>query len=365
MKIAAFALTTLAALASASEYNLRAAPNTLIGTKSSDPAEARVMVHGLLHDTSTEDLNIINKSVVAAYNSAYSATGYSFTSMKTTTSVSIPDKVGFWPGCRWCSEKDDALTATNTQAQLVFVEIIPDKVDKVGFWPGCRFFCGDDDALNAANIHNKFEEDFCGLLRSSGSVNLAGANECSLSFLETPGHTASVPTESVYTSNSGEATEAQVIMQGTLHDFSENDFAVIDKSIVSAYNDAFTKAGYTTSSFEVLAETDMPVPVGFWPGCRWCSDEEEDAVTMENESKMATMVFARFWPGCRWCGDDAVILNDAPILKDSQIAFMHEAFEKAFCTKLQNSGLANFANVHDCSFHFVSSPTGGADAAQQ
>jgi hypothetical protein len=43
------------------------------------------------------------------------------------------------------------------------------------------------------------------------------------------------------------------------------------------------------------------------------------------------LIFARIWPGCRWCpNDDAVILNDAPILKDSQIAFLHEAFEKAF-----------------------------------
>jgi hypothetical protein len=53
-------------------------------------------------------------------------------------------------------------------------------------------------------------------------------------------------------------------MHGTLNDFSEKDFAAIDKSIVSAYNEAFTKAGYTTSSFEVLADIDMPVSI--WPG---------------------------------------------------------------------------------------------------
>jgi hypothetical protein len=29
-------------------------------------------------------------------------------------------------------------------------------------------------------IHKKFGEDFCGLLRASGSANLAKANECSL-----------------------------------------------------------------------------------------------------------------------------------------------------------------------------------------
>jgi hypothetical protein len=67
MKFTAFALTTLVVLTSASEFNLRAAAKTLLGTKSSDPAEARVVVHGLLHDTSAEDLNIISNSVVAAY----------------------------------------------------------------------------------------------------------------------------------------------------------------------------------------------------------------------------------------------------------------------------------------------------------
>jgi hypothetical protein len=44
---------------------------------------------------------------------------------------------------------------------------------------------------------------------------------------------------------------------------------------------------------------------------------------------------------------------------------MHEAFEIAFCSELQSSVLANFANVHNCSFHFVNSPAGGVDAVQQ
>jgi hypothetical protein len=77
----------------------------------------------------------------------------------------------------------------------------------------------------------------------------------------------------------------------------------------------FTMAGhsYTSSSFEVPADIDTPV--GIWPSCRCCPD------------------------------DDGVILNDAPILKDSQNAFLHETSEKAFCTKLQNSGLADFTNA--------------------
>jgi hypothetical protein len=46
--------------------------------------------NGLLHETSAEDLSMISKSVVAAYNSAYSATGYSFTAGH--------HGVSLWPG---------------------------------------------------------------------------------------------------------------------------------------------------------------------------------------------------------------------------------------------------------------------------
>jgi hypothetical protein len=44
------------------------------------------------------------------------------------------------------------------------------------------------------------------------------------------------------------------------HDFSENDFAVIDKksSFPMAYNEAFTLVGYAASSFEVVAAINMP-----------------------------------------------------------------------------------------------------------
>jgi hypothetical protein len=341
MKFTAFALSTLVSLASASDFNLRAAANRLLaGNKSSDPAEARVMVHGLLHETSAEDLSIISKSVVAAYNSAYSATGYSFTAMEIKASISGPDNIdwwgpNFWPGCRWCPN-DDALADSNAdaQAQLIFVEV------------NAAIQSAAMQDLHLGDIHKKFEETFCGLLRASGSTNLASASQCSLSFLETPGHTASVPVESAYSSNNGEAEEAQVVMHGTLHDLSEKDYAVIDTTIVAAYNEAFTKTGYATSSFKVVADIKMP--------------NNDDNALMINA---ATMVSAQwwgpnFWPGCRWCpNDDAITLSNYPILKDSDMAFMHQAFEKTFCSMLQNSGLANFANVNNCSFRFVNIPT--------
>jgi hypothetical protein len=68
------------------------------------------------------------------------------------------------------------------------------------------------------------------------------------------------------------------------------------------------------------------------------------------------MILARIRPGCQDCTPDGS--GTDIVLKDSQIALMHQAFEKAFCTKLQNSGLTNFVNIHDCSFRFVYNPVG-------
>jgi hypothetical protein len=66
--------------------------------------------------------------------------------------------------------------------------------------------------------------------------------------------------------NSGKKTEAQVTLHGMLHDFSEEDQAIFDGSIVAAYNEAFTKTGYTLGSFESVTDIDMPV--GWMPDCR-------------------------------------------------------------------------------------------------
>jgi hypothetical protein len=67
------------------------------------------------------------------------------------------------------------------------------------------------------------------------------------------------------------------------------------------------------SSLEAVADINMP--------------DGDDNALMIND---AAMVFARwgdpnFWPGCRLgANDDAITLNNSPILKDSNIAFMHE-----------------------------------------
>ena len=42
--------------------------------------------------------------------------------------------------------------------------------------------------------------------------------------------------------------------------------------------------------------------------------------------------------------------------ESADLGTVHQAFEMAFCSKLQNSRLAVFANVHGCVFRFVYNP---------
>jgi hypothetical protein len=96
--------------------------------------------------------------------------------------------------------------------------------------------------LHSGDIHKKFEENFVDL-RASGSTNLASASQCSLSLLETLGtRLPSLSSRPYSSSNNGEAEEAQVVMHGTLHD-SDKDYAVIDTTIVAAYNEVFPHSG--------------------------------------------------------------------------------------------------------------------------
>jgi hypothetical protein len=174
-----FAVATLAALPyanSTSEIHIPASACQRLETKSSDPAEARIMAHKLLSKTWDEDLNIVSEGIVSAYNSAYSATSYSltaletetFTALETKASVSVPDKVGFtpsfWSGCR--CPTDDTLTDSNTYAghTTSSLEVVADihmpNDDDIAliindtttvfsrftssFLPGCRWFSNDD-----------------------------------------------------------------------------------------------------------------------------------------------------------------------------------------------------------------------------
>jgi hypothetical protein len=52
----------------------------------------------------------------------------------------------------------------------------------------------------------------------------------------------------------------------------------------------------------------------------------------------------------------APFCNVGSVVDQAKLKFLHEAFEKALCAKLANSGSSNLANVQDCVFSTVASP---------
>ena len=92
MKFVGATLTPLLSVrssSSASEIHIPASANQRLEIKTPDLAEAQVIVCDFLYETSAEDLNIVRN----AYNSAYSAIGYSSTASETKRMpVSVPDK---------------------------------------------------------------------------------------------------------------------------------------------------------------------------------------------------------------------------------------------------------------------------------
>ena len=222
----------------------------------------------------------------------------------------------------------------------------------------------------AAEVHKTFEEGFCSKLRASGSANLANAKDCSFSILANSEAAATSfveriwywPTDiacnacppdddlmantnlAVIGYGSNHANEAQVSFRGVLEkEMTPQDSKILRHSIMSAYNDAFSSTGYSLTNF---AER-----IWYWPtdiACNACPPDDDISATMPT-AFTATVVPT---------GD-----NKSGI-KASQLQFMHTAFEKAFCAKLQNSGAAIFANVHDCTFEFVSNPAAVAESSQ-
>ena len=110
--------------------------------------------------------------------------------------------------------------------------------------------------------------------------------------------------------------EALVMMEGALHDLSEQDTAVVEENVKAAYNDAFWAAGLSLDTFKALTAA-------------------------EEATGDSTIVIGEFAQVCS---------NTYNGMDDAKLARMHAAFEKAICSKLQKSGLVNFANVENCAF---------------
>jgi hypothetical protein len=359
MKITAFAVAALTGVSSvsASDFSLRSAARKLMGSSPespSVPADVRVILHGLLHETSREDMQIITKSIVAAYNHAYKPAGHSLDAFDPHTFVEFTRGQQDPPICELCP--DDDVAGMDSQSQLVLARVGAKGTQDP---PICEL-CPDDDLLGIelGGTHQKFQETFCAMIRSSGSANLAKVNDCSFSFLEiTGGNTDSVPIGSAVKQfcNNDMKMEAQVMVHGALRDFTKEDLALINKSAKSAYNDAFSLAGFAIGSFETVREMDVPGVSQDPPICELCPDDDKAFAA----GGVTKLLVAHVAPLC--LSDD----NGSSVTDNAKLAFMHKAFEKAFCSKLQNSGSANFANAQDCAFRMVSSPVTNAKTTQK
>ena len=337
---------SVAGIASA-EFNLRAAVNKLTMNSSNEPtnAEVRVSIHGMNGEATAADMEIIQSNIEIAYNNAYQTTGYSMESFEAQLSAPVPDNVSWDPRCRLCPPEDATFAASNTEGQMFLGQV------KVSWDPRCRLCPPDTTIKNLGDVHAAFEKDFCAGLRQSGSMNLAHARDCTFSFLDTTAQNEeNIPIQSGEGKN--KKTETQLTLQGTLHSFSETDMEILDEAVVAAFNDAFYSAGYSLGSFVSTADLDIPSKVSWDPTCRLCPPDAD--IAGDAKLIIATATPLGWDPSCRLCPpeDGAMIAN----LSDAKLAFLHKAFENTLCTKLQKSGSANFANVHDCSFRFVYAP---------
>jgi hypothetical protein len=353
------AAIVLAAVTSvAAEKNIRV-PQSV----SNEPtnADVRVTIHGMKGDLSDEDIEIVNQSIVKAYNQAYSTSGYSMNSFTAEVSTPIEDTLGWDPYCRLCPPAKETMVTSKvkTEGQLFLGRV------QVSWDPYCRLCPPDVETTikNLADMHQTFENKFCAGLRESGSDALTEARDCSFSFLNMPGQAEeNLP---IVEQSNGQNSEAQLTLQGTLNDLSEKDLQVLDESIVSAYNEAFSSAGYKLESFKTVADLELPSNVSWDPYCRLCPPDT-DAVKVGSAKLIVASAATLGWdPYCRLCppAEDATVAA-TPELSDAKLAFLHTAFEKTLCAKLQNSGEANFANVSGCSFRFVFAPVSEATTAQ-
>jgi hypothetical protein len=211
----------------------------------------------------------------------------------------------------------------------------------------CRNCPPDDDNV-ATDLQAALEVKLCSKLRASGSKNLADARDCSLAFLDM---------------TEGRPEHAQVSLKGLLHDFSAADTLIFNHAVTSAYNDAFSAAGYSVGSIEAVADIDMDAVSGSAPtstiilanvsdGCPHCAAKEAFA-PVKHCRNCPPDDDAFGVKHCRNCPPDDDNMSYDQSKHVAQHEHMEAAFKKALCSKLQTSGSANFANVHACDFGFV------------
>ena len=172
-----------------------------------------------------------------------------------------------------------------------------------------------------ANLHNNFENRLCKKLRASGIANFALAKDCSVDLLENPGSFSLRFSETVvYEAQNTYPTPVEVSMVGLEKEPTAEEIKAFESAIVGAHNEAFGSVGYALTKFDAVSFMSL-----------------EGSVLVDG---VAVPVVHK--------GEH----NPEP----SVAASIHKAFEIAFCDKLNNSGLAVFADIRDCSFNFVYNP---------
>jgi hypothetical protein len=78
MKLSTLLVASATAVASATNFNLRSAANVFNGELTpAETLDSRIIVNGLVDNLSKSDVEIIGKSIIAAYNEAYASDGFS------------------------------------------------------------------------------------------------------------------------------------------------------------------------------------------------------------------------------------------------------------------------------------------------
>lgn len=326
----AVATTTLA------DFNLRSKKiNKPSGSGEFSKADTRIVVRGLVNKASSEDFDIIRKSIVNAYNEAYQESGYSIEGYNIQLTATDIETVGFNYDCRFCPPDDDAAAVKDT-AQLILASV------DVGY--DCRFCPPDDDSqvqtanpFNLATMHRAFETAFCEDLRASGSPNMAKVRDCSFSFLDMPGaYDRNIPIQHQMKNNKMVKSEVQVLIHGAIHELSADDMAIVDTAITEAYNEAYASTGYAIKSYGTDAGLLVPTMTG-----------------AEAHLLIGSVGTIGWSYDCRFCPPDDDATAFLTKASKTQLSFLHQAFEQAICDKLQKSGVLNLDKAHDCSFRFV------------
>jgi hypothetical protein len=308
---------------------------------------------GVLSDLTPADLSIVEKSAIAAYGAMQLGSGYTLEEVKPLLIFGAGSgDDGNLKQCNHCPNDDAFLTGTVGFEKIIVADI------KVLRSSQCNHCPNDDDDFVLENIanHQVFVESFCEFLATSGSVNLANANGCSFSFLQSPGHKVAPLTVVTRTEkNHGEAALGFLSINGLIHDLTDNEKTLVATDALETYNKAFGSS--TGNSLASLHVRDGVVAPQTADGvtqcltchkitqCNHCPNDDYELSTPEGTVGNVLFLDIRL--------DQAAALgNNVALANTVDMKAVTIAFSRALCSKLRASGLPNLAFAGDCAMDF-------------